>query len=183
MYEYGEIPMKKLLKSTLLISSITLALSACEIDTNSSNDNTQASLSSSSTTQNKTTTTKSKVVLPPNYNGRMYTSFMKFVDIPMPSDSQLDLGHTVVMGGATNWIGRLSLDAPYKMSKMFDFYQKNMADFGWKSISTMRAESSVLTYQYDKRIATVTLVPEAIGNGTRVQFSIAPESKHANSVD
>lgn len=86
----------------------------------------------------------------------------------------MDLGKTLLLGGEDAWIGRLVFGAPYSSSGMFDFYKAEMPKFGWREITVVRSETSVMTYQRQGRVATVELTPSSVA-GTTVRFTVSPE--------
>ena len=91
-------------------------------------------------------------------------SFAKFKDMPIPEGSKMNVEDTLIFGSENEWFGRLSIVAIREHSEVFDFFRYEMPNFGWKEITTVRAESSVLTYEYNKRIATIQISSSRVGN-------------------
>ena len=98
-------------------------------------------------------------------------SFAQFKEIPIPEKSTMDLKRTLLFGSEP-LIGRLVFSAPYNQTSVFDFYMLEMPKFGWKEITMIRSQNSVLTFARDNRIATIQLSSTAV-SGTDVLFDIS----------
>lgn len=108
------------------------------------------------------------------------STFNQFSDIPIPTDADLDLDQSLVLGGEDGWIGRVSLDVGYDMTEMYTFYEREMPKFGWQQLTTVRAKISTMTYSRGSRVATITLQSELTG-GTYVDFTVAPANNTIRS--
>ena len=64
--------------------------------------------------------------------------------------------------------------------KTFDFYFGEMPRFGWFPITTVRAETSVLTYSRADRIATIQVRGRTI-TGSTVSMTISPKGQIADT--
>jgi hypothetical protein len=84
-------------------------------------------------------------------------SFSRFPDLPMPVKGLLDMSETVVVGASDKWVGRIKLITPYQSLDMFDFYLQEMPGFGWQEIKVVRSRASVMTYERNKRFATIEI--------------------------
>ncbi|MBM3554099.1 MAG: hypothetical protein FJX47_00920 [Alphaproteobacteria bacterium] len=106
----------------------------------------------------------------------------QFTDIPVPTNSHLDLTRTLVLGGRDDWNGRAVFETSWTVNEMYEFYRKEMASFGWAEISAVRAETSMLVFSRTSRIATVMIAPH--GNpfsnltsaGSVVNMLVTPSS-------
>lgn len=98
-------------------------------------------------------------------------SFAQFKEIPIPEKATMDLKRTLLFGNEP-LIGRLVFSAPYNQTNVFDFYMLEMPKFGWKEITMIRSQNSVLTFSKDNRIATIQL-SSTTGGGTDVLFDIS----------
>ncbi len=98
-------------------------------------------------------------------------SFAQFKEIPIPEKATMDLKRTLLFGNEP-LIGRLVFSAPYNQTSVFDFYMLEMPKFGWKEITMIRSQNSVLTFARDNRIATIQL-SSTTGGGTDVLFDIS----------
>ena len=56
---------------------------------------------------------------------------------------------------------------------LYDFYSREMARFGWREITSVRSETSVLTYGRGERVATVQIKGETL-RGARVDVTVSP---------
>ncbi len=98
-------------------------------------------------------------------------NFAQFKDIPIPEKASMDLKRTLLFG-SDPLIGRLVFNAPYNQTSVFDFYMLEMPKFGWKEITVIRSQNSIMTFERDNRIATIQLSSVAVG-GTDVLFDIS----------
>jgi hypothetical protein len=99
-----------------------------------------------------------------------------FTDIPIPSRAEMDLEHSLILGSADEWLGRVSLDTGESVPEVFDFYQREMPKFGWGEITIVRAEVSVLTYERAGRIATIQIQSTNLG-GAEVSITVSPKGR------
>lgn len=110
--------------------------------------------------------------------------FKQFTDIPIPTDADLAIEESLVLGTEDGWIGRLSLDVGHPMIDMYAFYTREMPRFSWEQLTTVRARISTMTYRRGTRVATITLQPRSsigtlsnLGTGTTIDFTVAPANR------
>ncbi len=101
------------------------------------------------------------------------SGFSGFADVPIPAGAKMDLSNTLVFGTGESWSGRLVKNVNMNMAETYDFYLSNMPSFGWRQITVVRSDVSVMTYQRNNRISTITLRPRGLG-GTQIQFNVSP---------
>jgi len=101
----------------------------------------------------------------------------QFTDIPVPSNSRLELNRTLILGAREDWTGRAYFETPYSVSDLFDFYKREMPNFAWTEVSSARSESSVIVYSRVSRIATIHIVGKSMfATGATVNILVAPSS-------
>lgn len=108
-------------------------------------------------------------------------AFAQFSDIPVPAGAVMDLEHSLVLGEADTWIGRLVMTISEPASRMYDFYFREMPRFNWSPVTSVRAETSVLTYTKGERVATIQIRNRTIG-GANVSMTISPRGKPVRAV-
>lgn len=140
-------------KSTALVLAMTLALSAC------SGRMAQVMSPDSGQDENKAPT---------------QASFTRFPDLPMPVKAELDMGKTLVFGTNDAWIGRMVITSSHGSNDMFDFYKQEMPGFGWQEITSVRSETSVMTYTRGERVATIQ-IGSATLKGAKVTITVSPK--------
>lgn len=101
-------------------------------------------------------------------------SFGQFSDVPIPTQSEMDLERTIIFDARGAWIGRLVFFTAHDVTTVFDFYRNELPKFGWEKIAVVRSENSFLTYRNATRIATIK-VQAATLRGTKVDMVISPE--------
>jgi hypothetical protein len=103
-------------------------------------------------------------------------AFTEFPDVPVPAGAKMDLDRSLVLGARDFWLGRLAISAAQKANGLFDFYQREMPTFGWQEITSVRSETSVLTYARGDRIATVQIKGSAFTDAA-VDIIISPRGE------
>ncbi len=106
--------------------------------------------------------------------GSAMPSFNKFTDIPMPSNSTLDMDRSIIFGASDAWTGRLVLNSRGTPAQMYDFYEREMPNFGWSKVTVVRADVSVLVYDRESRVATIKLTPGSF-SGSTVDITVSPK--------
>ena len=106
-------------------------------------------------------------------------SFAKFNDLPMPGNSKMNLEKSLVFGGESDWFGRLNLIVGMNGAEVFDFYRFEMPNFGWKEITSIRSEISLITYQRGSRIANIR-IDSTIRRQAEVWITVSPKDTGAN---
>jgi len=102
--------------------------------------------------------------------------FAQFPDIAVPAGSRMDLDRTLVFGAREEWIGRLTMNSGATATYVYDFFLREMPRFGWREITTMRSEVSVLTYDRGDRVATVQVQKRSLG-GSRIDIMVSPRGR------
>ena len=102
--------------------------------------------------------------------------FAQFPDIPIPSAATMDLDRSLVQGARDAWVGRLAMHVGGGPGALYDFYSREMVRFGWREITSVRSETSVLTYDRGDRVALVQIWRNAL-RGARVDVTISPRGR------
>jgi hypothetical protein len=106
--------------------------------------------------------------------GQPMPSFAQFSDVPIPTDSRMDLEHTIILGKQEGWIGRLAFNSGHSAAEIFDFFRNEMPKFDWKEITAVRSEVSILTYSRGNRIASLQIKPNIL-IGSMVNMVVSPQ--------
>ncbi len=101
-------------------------------------------------------------------------SFTRFPDLPMPVKAELDMSKTLVFGTNDAWIGRMVITSSHGSNDMFDFYKQEMPGFGWQEITSVRSETSVMTYTRGERVATIQIASATL-RGAKVTITVSPK--------
>ena len=103
-------------------------------------------------------------------------------DIPFPKKTSLDINNSLILGEGTNWSGQLMLEVPENKIKVFNFYIRNLVDYGWKEQTTIRGEVSVLNYLGpNKRVAIISIAKKGF-NSSDVLISVSPFTQEFDNV-
>ena len=80
--------------------------------------------------------------------GQPVPSFTQFTDIPMPSNSSLDMDRSIIFGASDAWHGR--------------------------KVTVVRADISVMVYDRESRVATIKLSGSSF-SGSTVDVTVSPK--------
>jgi hypothetical protein len=100
-----------------------------------------------------------------------------FPDIPIPAGANMIVDKTLVVG-TDNWFGQLALSASENPVAMFDFYRNRLPQFGWNEITSVRAPTSVLTYDRDDRIMQMQITSSTL-RGSEILITVSPRGTPA----
>ena len=96
-------------------------------------------------------------------------TFQPITDIPIPKGSRLDVDRSLVLGGGDYWTGRLVISISDSASDAFARYLQEMPRFGWKHITSVQTDISILAFARDHRIANIQIESRTLGGATVVK--------------
>ncbi len=100
-------------------------------------------------------------------------AYSQFPDIPIPSGAVINIEKTLVFGSKP-WFGQLSLSTTSNVAYVFDFYRNNLLQYKWKELSSVRAKSSILTYDSENRILSILIERSAL-RGSKILITVSPK--------
>ncbi|MBT5038474.1 MAG: hypothetical protein HOM52_08175 [Rhodospirillaceae bacterium] len=112
--------------------------------------------------------------------GGTSAAFQPITDVPIPEGARLDTGRSLVLGGEDNWTGRLVFKVSESSADAFARYHQEMPRFGWRLITSVQAESSVLAFSRGERVATIQIEGRTL-SGATVAITMSP--RHAGGGD
>ena len=112
-------------------------------------------------------------VAPVSLEGEANAAFQPITDIPIPEGARLDNERSLMLGGQDKWTGRLVLKIKESSADAFARYHQEMPLFGWSQITSVQAESSVLSFYQGNRIATIQIDGRTI-SGSSVSITLSP---------
>ena len=107
---------------------------------------------------------------------RTAVGFAQFPDIAVPAGAKMDVERSLVLGNRSDWIGRLAMDTVQGTAANYDFFLREMPKYGWQEITTVRSETSVLSYSRNDRIATIKITKKTLG-GSQVDITVSPRGR------
>ena len=81
----------------------------------------------------------------------------EFEDIPIPLNSKLDNEKSIIISKNRGWLGRLTFDTSENQITVFDFFRNELPKFGWKKLSEVSSDTSLLNYQNQNRLASIQI--------------------------
>ena len=98
-------------------------------------------------------------------------NFAQFDYIPIPVGSTLDQQNSIIISKRQSWLGRLTFQSTKKQLEIFDFFRNELPKFGWKKISEISSESSLLNYQNSQRFASIQIFEKTF-IGSKVKITV-----------
>ena len=98
-------------------------------------------------------------------------NFAQFDDIPIPVGSTLDQQNSIIISKRQSWLGRLTFQSTKNQLEIFDFFRNELPKFGWKKISEISSESSLLNYQNSQRFASIQIFEKTF-IGSKVKITV-----------
>lgn len=152
-------PMRPAQSLAAVLIAASLALAACAPGTGPMS----RSASSAKSNPNAANTTKQQ------------TKKDQFNDIPNLKGWKINNDKTMVVGTDV-WYGRLTFDTSHSADSMFIFYTRNLPNYGWRKITSSRAQTSFLTYDRQNRVLTMAISPNRI-RGSEVMITVSPREQ------
>jgi len=98
-------------------------------------------------------------------------NFSEFNDFPIPVNSKLAKDQSIIISKKNGWLGRLAFTTSESQLTVYDFFRNELPKFGWKKISEISSDSSLLNYQNAKRFASIQIFEKTLF-GSRILVSI-----------
>ena len=96
-------------------------------------------------------------------------------DMPFVMRTELNIEESLLMGEGKSWSGQLLMTVPATKAEVFNFYVKNLGEFGWKEQTTIRGKTSILNYiGENNRVAIIMIKEEGLFNNSSVLISVSP---------
>ena len=96
-------------------------------------------------------------------------------DMPMPPGSQIRDQESVILGGGGGWAGRIGLDNPQSPAEALVWFKDTSPQEGWDLISSTIANTIVMVFQQQDRVATIEIFGKGRG-ATDVIISVVTAS-------
>jgi len=104
------------------------------------------------------------------------SAFQNTTDVPIPAGAIMDTERSILLGSMDRWTGRLVMTVPQAPAEAFAGFQRDMPGFGWQSITSVQAATSVLTFIRSERVATIEIGAGA-GGGALVSITMSPRTR------
>jgi hypothetical protein len=101
--------------------------------------------------------------------------FTQFPDLPFPPGAQMDIENTFIVGSGESWYGQTSIETNLGTNSAFDFYKQQLPDHGWVELSSVRAQTSILTYTREHRVLAIQLAHGNSLTKTNVLITVSPK--------
>tara|TARA_B100000945_G_C20132045_1_gene479874 strand:+ start:66 stop:632 length:567 start_codon:yes stop_codon:yes gene_type:complete len=95
-------------------------------------------------------------------------------DIPFLQSSKINIESSLIMGEGKSWSGQLLVLVPEKKIDVFNYYVKNLGEFGWKEQTTIRGETSILNFVGENNRVAIITIEEGRFGSSEVLISVSP---------
>ena len=109
-------------------------------------------------------------------------TFTQIPDLPIPPGSTMNIERTFIVGSAESWYGQTMIEAPSGGNVTFDFFKQELPVYGWQELSTVRAQTSILTYTRGLRVLAIQLTELHLGR-TEVMITVSPRGGNGDGGD
>ena len=87
----------------------------------------------------------------------IYEASKAFADIPIATNDSVDIKKSLLLNTGDRWIGRAVIKSSQNIEDTFNYYQANMPDKGWRAVTSVQSEVSILTFEKMSRFAAVQI--------------------------
>jgi hypothetical protein len=95
--------------------------------------------------------------------------------MPFVARTELNIEESLLLGEGKSWSGQLVMKVPASKAEVFNFYVRNLGDFGWKEQTTIRGKTSIINYVGENnRVAIIMIKEDGIFNNSLVLISVSP---------
>ena len=103
-------------------------------------------------------------------------------DFPLPSDAEMQMDNTVILGSGDLWAGQIILLSDSSPVELIKFFTESAQSSGWTLGSSTISEMVLLVFNNDERIATVEIskVKKSLFSFSKSKVKIA--INHPNSI-
>ena len=101
------------------------------------------------------------------------TAFVQFPDVPVPPGSKINVDKTLIFGSEP-WFGQLTLTSTTSSNRAFDFFRAMMPGQGWQEVTSVRASTSILTYDQNDR-GLIIAIQAATLLGSEITITVSPK--------
>lgn len=96
-------------------------------------------------------------------------------DMPFVIKTEINIEESLLLGEGKSWSGQLMLRVPAAKAEVFNFYVRNLGEYGWKEQTTIRGKTSILNYVGgNNRVAIITIQEDGLFNNSTVLISVSP---------
>ena len=95
-------------------------------------------------------------------------------DIPFIKGSEINIERSLILGEGKSWSGQLFIKVPTEKTNVFNFYIREIKEFGWKEQTTIRGETSILNFVGDNNRVAIISITQAPFNNSEVLISVSP---------
>ena len=97
-------------------------------------------------------------------------------DMPFVIKTRVNIEESLILGEGKSWSGQLQLIVPAPKAEVFNFYVRNLNDFGWKEQTTIRGKTSILNYVGENNRVAIITIKKASGlfDNSNVLISVSP---------
>jgi len=101
---------------------------------------------------------------------------LQITDISLPGSAKLDAENSLIIGSGDRWFGRVVVKSDENPVQTYNHFFKGMPSLGWKLMSAMQSNASLLSFQRGERIAMVQIETSQLG-GSTISISVSMQQR------
>ncbi len=115
-----------------------------------------------------------------NGKSQAYEQQAAFPDLPIPQKSKIIPEKSLILGRDKSMTGRITVESEFSVDKVFIYYQQQMPSAGWKEVTSLQGDISIIIFSKPERIANITVRPKTgISSGAIIEISVSPNRTNA----
>ena len=87
----------------------------------------------------------------------VYEASKAFADISIATNDSVDIKKSLLLNTGEQWIDRAVIKSSQNIEDAFTYYQANMPDKGWRAVTSVQSEVSIITFEKMSRFAAVQI--------------------------
>ena len=104
--------------------------------------------------------------------------FTQIPDLPFPTGAKMNIERTFIVGSGDSWYGQTMIETSSGANSTFDFYKQKLTEYGWNELSSVRAQTSILTYMRNNRVLAIQISQSHLGRA-EVMITVSPREGSA----
>ncbi|MBT4888622.1 MAG: hypothetical protein HON65_03605 [Rhodospirillales bacterium] len=99
--------------------------------------------------------------------------FTQIPDLPFPTGAKMNIERTFIVGSGDSWYGQTMIETSSGANATFDFYKQKLTEYDWTEVSSVRAQTSILTYMRSNRVLSIQISQTRLGKA-EIMITVSP---------
>ena len=85
----------------------------------------------------------------------------------------MNIERTFIVGSGDSWYGQTMIETSSGANATFDFYKQKLTEYDWTEVSSVRAQTSILTYMRSNRVLSIQISQTRLGKA-EIMITVSP---------